>query len=104
MMLRSLLLVFLPALVSSQVIAPMGVCFEEGAKTEVVIAFCRTKPDCMGFEESKKNGKDCYMRCNDMVDEFEEKFNCEDYGMVCYEGLPCIVPPANINDEGDWTR
>mmetsp|Transcript_22652 Transcript_22652/g.32454 ORF Transcript_22652/g.32454 Transcript_22652/m.32454 type:complete len:109 (+) Transcript_22652:85-411(+) len=96
MMFRFLVLSTVLSLAASQIPARMGVCYLPEANEEDVMKHCQTKPDCM--YEGDPNDMSCYMRCEDQLDEDELEFNCEDYGMKCYMGVACVLPPQMLDE------
>lgn len=98
-----LLLTLLVTLADAQVAAPMGVCFPDGAHNRHVEDFCRrdTVPDCAHAPDKDPSLLECYMRCEDKVDENEREYECAEYeGMKCYTGLTCVLPPVLLSMDG----
>lgn len=96
-MLRFLLLLTILIITRAQIPAYMGVCYFENAQIPEVQDFCQTFPDCI-YSEEKPETLNCYMRCQDELDENEQDWNCGDYGMKCHSGVVCIVPPSMLDD------
>jgi hypothetical protein len=98
-MIRFLLLLTAMTATKAQMPVPMGICYHEDAKLPEVQIFCQNVPDCM-YSEEEPESENCYMRCQDQLDDSETEWNCEAYGMKCHLGVICILPPTMEGDDG----
>lgn len=75
----------------------MNVCFSEEATEQEVQVYCRSVPDCGELADS--SSADCFMRCEDMLQEDGADYDCAAMGMVCYHDLICLTPPLMIEED-----
>ena len=96
-MFHFILLLTVLIITRAQIPAYMGVCYFENSQVSEVQDFCQTFPDCI-YSDDKPETLNCYMRCQDELEETEKQWNCEDFGMKCHLGLVCILPPSMLDD------